>query len=90
MYQLPLPECMYKKGLLPPAKNSEGIGESCRCWTFFVPRPQIEVLANENGGGIKAIYYLHSRQFLGFSNVTACPLGCAMHWPCFRDGCKIV
>ena len=21
----------------------------------------------------------------GFSNVTSCPLGYAMHWPCFRD-----
>ena len=32
---------MYKKGLLPPAKNSGGIGESSGCWTFFMPRPQI-------------------------------------------------
>ena len=51
--------CM-KKGLLPPAENSGGIGESSRCWTFFVPRPQIGVLANRNGGGIETIYCLHS------------------------------
>ena len=29
------PECAYEKGLLPPAKNSGGIGESSRCWTFL-------------------------------------------------------
>ena len=63
LYWLLLPECTYKKGLLPPAKNSGGAGESSRCWTFFLPRPQIGVLANKNGGGIKAIYCLHSRQF---------------------------
>ena len=57
------PEWTYKKGLLPPAKNSGGIGQSGRCWTFFVPRPQIGVLTNKIGGGIKTIYCLHSRQF---------------------------
>ena len=29
-------------------------------------RPQIGVLANKNGGGIKTVYCLHSRQFGGF------------------------
>ena len=53
----------YEKGLLPPAKNSGGIGESSRCCKFFVPRPQIGVLANKNVGGIKTIYCLHSGQF---------------------------
>ena len=62
LYRLPLPECAHAKGLLPPAENSGGIGESGRCWTFFVPRPQIRVLANKNGGGIKVIYCLQSRQ----------------------------
>ena len=52
-----------QKGLLPPAQNSGGIEESSRCWAFFVPRPQFGVLANKTGGGIKAIYCLHSRQF---------------------------
>ena len=39
---------MSEKGLLPPAKNSGGVGESGRCWTFLVPRHQIGVLANTN------------------------------------------
>ena len=63
LYQLPLPECAYEKGLLPPAENSGGIGEFGSCWTFFVPRPQVGVLANKDGGCIKAVYHLHSRQF---------------------------
>ena len=32
-------------------------------WDIFVPRPQIRVLANKNGEGIKATYCLHNRQF---------------------------
>ena len=28
-----------------------------------MPKPQIGVLTNKNGGGIKTIYHLHSRQF---------------------------
>ena len=62
LYQLLPHECMYEKGLLTPAKNSGGIGESGRCWTFFMPRPHIGALANKNGRGIKAIYCLHTRQ----------------------------
>ena len=37
------PECTYNIGLLPPAEDSGGIGESGRCWTFFMLRPQIRV-----------------------------------------------
>ena len=72
LYQLLLPECAYEKGLLPPAKNSGGAGESGRCWTFFVPRSQVGVLANKNGGGVKAIYCLHSRQLGFFECICMC------------------
>ena len=90
LYQLLPPEHVYEKGILPPSKNSGGVGESGRCWTFFVPRPQIGVLANKNGGGIQTIYHLHSRQFGVFLNVITCLLGCATCQPHFRDCCKIV
>ena len=60
------PEHVYEKGLLSPAKNSGGIGESSRCWTFFVSRPQVWVLANKDGGGINTIYHLQSKHFGGF------------------------
>ena len=53
-----MPECPYEKGLLPPAEDSGGTGKSGRCWTFFVPRPQIRDLANINGGGIKTVSFL--------------------------------
>ena len=49
-----------------PAMNSGGIGKSGRCWTFFMPGPQVGVLANKNGGSIKSVYHLHSRQFAVF------------------------
>ena len=52
-----------KRTPIPLPRDSGGVGESGRCWTFFVPRPQIRVLANKNGGGIETIYCLHCRQF---------------------------
>ena len=74
LYQLLPTECMYEKGLLPTSENSGGIGESGRCWTFFMPRPQIGVLANKNGGGVQTIYCLHSKQF-GFFECNCMPFG---------------
>ena len=55
-----------ERGLLPPAEDLGGIGESGRCWTFFMPRPQIGVWANKKGGSIETIYPLHSREFGDF------------------------
>ena len=34
LHQLLLSKCMHKKGLLPSAQNTGGIGEFGRCWTF--------------------------------------------------------
>ena len=42
--------------------DSGGIWESGRCWTFFVPGPQIGVWANKNGGGVEGVHCLYSRQ----------------------------
>ena len=50
-----------KKDFLPPAQNTGGIGEFGRCWAFFLLGPQIRVLADKDGGGIKAVHHLHSR-----------------------------
>ena len=50
-----------KKDSYPLPRIQEGIGESGRCWTFFLLGPQIGVLVNKNGGGIQAIHCLHSR-----------------------------
>ena len=45
-----------------------GIGESGRCWTFFMPGLQIGVLGNKNGRGIETVYCLYGGQFGVFSN----------------------
>ena len=50
-----------KKDSLPPAQNTGGVGEFGRCWTFFLLGPQIRVLADKDGRGIKAVHCLHSR-----------------------------
>ena len=50
-----------QKRLLPSAQNTGGIGVFGRCWTFFLPGPQIGVLADKYGQGIEAIHHLHSR-----------------------------
>ena len=55
------PEHLHEKGLLPPAKNTGGIGEFGRCWTFFLLGPQIGVLADKDGGGVEAVHHLHCR-----------------------------
>ena len=55
------PECLHKKGLLPPAQNTRGIGEVGRCWTFVLLRSQIRVLPDKDGRGVKAVYHLYSR-----------------------------
>ena len=55
------PECSHEKGPLPRAQNTGDIGEFGRCWTFFLLGPQTRVLADKDGGGIKAVHCLDSR-----------------------------
>ena len=43
------PEHLHKKGLLPPAQNTGGIGEFGMCWTFLLLGSQIRVLADKDG-----------------------------------------
>ena len=66
LHQLLLPKHMHEKKLLPSAQDPGGIGEFARCRTFFLPRPQVGILANKSGGGIKTIYHLHSRLVVVF------------------------
>ena len=65
---------MHEKGLLSPAQNTGGIGEFGRCWTFFLLGPQIEILADKNGEGIKAIHHF-SVGNLGFFECDCMPFG---------------
>ena len=61
LHQLSLPKCSHEKGLLPPAQNTGGVEEFGRHWAFFLLGPQIGVLADKDGGGIKTVHHLHSR-----------------------------
>ena len=54
--------CM-KKDSYPLLRTQEVLESLVGARHFFMPRPQIGVLANKDGGGIKTIYHLHSRQF---------------------------
>ena len=63
LYQLLSSKHPYEEGLLPPAEDSGGIAKSGRGQSFFLPGLKVRVLANKNGGGIKALYHLHGRQF---------------------------
>ena len=50
-----------KKDSYPLSRIQEGIGEFDRCWTFFLLRSQIRVLADKDGRGIEAVHCLYSR-----------------------------
>ena len=89
LHLLSPPEHAHEKGLLPPAQNTGGIGEFGRCWTFFLRRSEIRVLADKDGRGVKAVHCLHSKVIWSFSNVTACPLGCVTCWQLFNSLCRI-
>ena len=73
-FALTFPVLMLAQKRTPtPAQNTEGIGEFGRCWTFFLLRPQIRVLADKDERGIEAVHYLHSR-YLGFFKCNCMPL----------------
>ena len=44
---------MHEEGFLPIARNSGGIGEFGRCWSFFMPRPEVWILENQDGQAFK-------------------------------------
>ena len=67
-------EHSHRKRLLPPAQNTGGIGEFGRCWTFFLLGPQIRVLADKDGGGIKAVTTFTVGN-LGFFECDCMPFG---------------
>ena len=74
LHWLLLPECSHKKGLLPPAQNTGGIGEFGRCWTLFLFGSQIRVLADKDWRGIKQ-YTAFTVGNLGFSECDRMPFG---------------
>ena len=65
LYRFLLSQCPHKEGFIPFAKDSRGIGEPGRCWSFFLSGPKVWVLANQNGWVIKTEYCFYCWQ-LGF------------------------
>ena len=63
-----------KKGLLPPAQNTGGVGEFGRCWTFFLLGPQIGVLADKMEEALKQ-YTAFTVGNLGFFECACMPFG---------------
>ena len=61
LHQLLLPERLYKEGFIPSPQNTGGVGELGGHWTFFLLGSQIQILADKDGRGIKAVHHLHSR-----------------------------
>ena len=48
-----------KKDSYPVAPNTGGAGEFSGCWPLFLPGSEVQILADKNGRGIKAVYHLY-------------------------------
>ena len=44
-----MPECSHKEGFLPITPNTRGAREPSRHWPFFLPGPEIQILADQDG-----------------------------------------
>ena len=44
---------LHDKRLLPTAEDPGSTGEFGRCWSFFMPRPKVWILANQDGQSSK-------------------------------------
>ena len=49
LYRFLLSQCPHEERLLPTAKNPGNAEEFGRCWSFFMPRPKVWILANQDG-----------------------------------------
>ena len=59
LYQLLMFEHTYEEGFLSVTPNSRGTREFSGCRSFFLSGFEVQILANKNGRGIKAVYCLH-------------------------------
>ena len=48
---------------LPTAKGPGGTGELGWCWPFFMPRPKVWILANQDGWATKTVHFIYHWQF---------------------------
>ena len=63
LYRFLPSQCPHQERLLPVAEDPGSIGEFGRCWSFFMPRPKIWILANQDRQVIKTVHHVHCLQF---------------------------
>ena len=63
LYRFLQSQCLHEERLLPIADDPGSIGEFGRYWSFFMPRPKIWILANQDGRVIKIVHCIHCQQF---------------------------
>ena len=63
LYRFLPSQCLHEERLLPIAEDPGIIWEFGRCWSFFMPRPKIWILANQDEWVIKTVHCIHRQQF---------------------------
>ena len=63
LYRCPLSQCHHEERFLPTAKDSGSTGEFGRCWSFFMLRPKVWILANQDGRVIKTVHHIYRWEF---------------------------
>ena len=64
-----------KKDFCPLPRIHEALEEFDQCWTFFMPRPKVWILANQDGQVIKTVYHAFTVGNLGFFKCDCIPFG---------------
>ena len=63
LYRFSLSQCPHEEKLLPTAEDPRSTGEFGMCWSFFMPRPKVWILANQDERVIKTVHCIHCWQF---------------------------
>ena len=62
LHRLPLTQHPHKEGLLSIAKNPGGTWKPGQYWPFFMPRPEVWILADQDGWIIEAVHCIYCWQ----------------------------
>ena len=63
LYRFLLSQCLHEERLLPAGKDPGSIGEFDRCWSFFMSKPKVWILANQDRRVFKTVHCIYSWQF---------------------------
>ena len=59
LHRLLLSQCLHEEGFLYIAKDPRGTWKSDGCWQFFVPGPEVQILADQDGWAIEALHHIY-------------------------------